>query len=399
MISVDFAPNETGRDVFTSLHALLSPWKHGAAQEKAKQEIASRFGVEESQVFLFLSGRSAIYTILKALGCSLGDEVIVPGFTCEAVVLPIQEIGATPIYVDIEPGTYSATASRVQEHIGTRTKALFLQHTFGMTPRDREELLSLTASKGISVIEDLAHGFSSQVMRDHEETIKVLSFGRSKAFSSVFGGALIVPKDISKDVARETKNIISPSSLFILQTLLYVPLSVLIKSTYDIGLGKVIHAVCRSLHILSPEISRVEKSGKFDSWLHRLYPNALAILLLPQLHRLTSMNERRAQIAHIYTAELFGGRKPEISIPISRFPVLVKNRSYVLSLMHSRKIYLGSWYVQPIAPQELDMSHLQYENGSCPTAERVCEHIINLPLHVSRVQAREICRMIKPFVL
>lgn len=399
MISVDFAPNETGRDVLTSVKAFFSPWKKGKTIDIVRRDIATRFGVKDSQASLFLSGRSAIHTALRVLAVGSGDEVIVPGFTCEAVVLPIQEQGAMTIYADIDSKSYSATLARVRSLITSKTKAIFLQHTFGMTPSDRGALLSLAASKDIPVIEDMAHGFSSIACTDHPETIKLLSFGRSKAFSSVFGGALIVPQNLVPSVSKHMSSLVMPSSSFIFQTLAYVPLSVFIKATYDIGIGKAVHALVRALHLLSPEISSIEKSGRYDGWLDKKYPNALAVLLAPQLKRLNRTLEHHSRIARIYASELLSGNLEDYALPISRFPVLVKNRAYTLSVLHAHGILLGTWYVQPVAPKELDMSHLGYESGSCPTAEKVCEHIVNLPMHVTESQAQDICRMMKSLVL
>jgi len=57
--------------------------------------------------FAFWKARVAFYAILKALGVSDGDEVILPGYTCVMNVNPIKYLGAKPVYVDIEPDTFN----------------------------------------------------------------------------------------------------------------------------------------------------------------------------------------------------------------------------------------------------------------------------------------------------
>lgn len=394
MISVDFAPNQTAADVPAFFRAFFSSWKRGPALTRVRSRLAERFEVNQAQVFLFLSGRSAIYTALKSLRMYEGDQVIVPSFTCEAVVLPILKLGGTPIYADIEPKTYTLTLDEVKSKVTSKTKVILLQHTFGLLPEDREGILTFARTKKIHVIEDMAHGFAPKVTTDHPETIKILSFGRSKAFSSVFGGALIVPEEFKDKVGEYYSRLTYPTLGFIAQTLLYVPVSLCIKLTYHIGIGRLIHAVVRASRLLIPEISQIEKSGKYDGWLDNLYPNALAILLESQLIRFEETTKRRQAVIQIYQEELgIHGR------PVSRFPVLVIDRSHVKSLFRDQGIFLGTWYVQPVAPQELDLTHMQYVRGSCKEAERICDHVVNLPLHVSLSQAHMICRMIKPHLL
>ena len=63
-----------------------------------------------------------------------GDEVAVVGFTCEAVVLPVTELKLTPLYIDVETESFSSTLPTL-EKLSSKTKAVVLQHTFGITPK------------------------------------------------------------------------------------------------------------------------------------------------------------------------------------------------------------------------------------------------------------------------
>lgn len=192
MISSDFAPNERFDDGLAALRILFQPWiwRRGTALTRIKIKIESYF--PGSRSFLFLTGRAALYHVLQALTLKRGDEAVVVGFTCEAVVLPITALGLKPVYVDIEPDTYGPNVDDVQKKITKRTRVLILQHTFGIVPAHRAKLLEIAKKNDVIVIEDLAHGFApGYFKKETEGTIKLLSFGRSKAVSSVFGGAII----------------------------------------------------------------------------------------------------------------------------------------------------------------------------------------------------------------
>src|SRR3990167_5885509 len=206
MISTDFAPNEFRDDALASLITLFSIrlWKRGNALNRVKNKIESYFPGTEST--FFLSGRSALSILLTTLKLPLNSEVIVQGFTCEAVMLPIIHNKLRPVYADIEGETYSFDLNDLERKISDNTRVLILQHTFGMVPKYRDRVLQLATQKNLMVIEDLAHGFDpafwqSQTLSDNQ--VLTLSFGRSKALSSVFGGAIVTS---SKSLAQKLED-------------------------------------------------------------------------------------------------------------------------------------------------------------------------------------------------
>src|SRR5690242_16860905 len=79
--------------------------------------------------FAFWKGRVGLYAILKALGVGPGDEVILPGYTCIAVVRPIKYLGARPVYVDIKPATFNLDPKKVAAAITPKTRVIIAQHT------------------------------------------------------------------------------------------------------------------------------------------------------------------------------------------------------------------------------------------------------------------------------
>jgi dTDP-4-amino-4,6-dideoxygalactose transaminase len=401
MISVDLAPNENWDDALLSLSLLIQPskWWGGSALNDVRKKLATMTSHKEQDVFLCLSGRACLYHIIKALGLEMGSEVLVTGFTCEAVVLPIIANNCTPKYIDIDDLDYSINPQKIYPSISKMTKVLLIQHTFGIPPR-RDELLLLAKKHNIIVIEDLAHGFQNNIFKDDKvQTIKVLSFGRSKSFSSVFGGAVVVGDTTLREKMKASfENLRRPSAGKIIKLLNYKPLVYLVKSTYSfLNSGKILHRLFLWLDLLIPEISNKEKRGRYDDYLDLELPNALTILLSNQLSKYDMKYRKRQQVVKKYRQALKSKLKDDYSL--TRFPVLVKDRNACLQECRKYGLYLGTWYTQPVAPAALDLKKVMYERGDCPVAEKVCKHIINLPTFVSEEQAEDIAEIIKPYLL
>lgn len=400
MISTDFAPNEFRDDALASLITLFQPhlWKKGDELNLVINKIESYFPGGKS--LFFLSGRSALSILLSALKLPQDSEVIVQGFTCEAVVLPIIHNKLRPVYADIEGETYSFDIADLERKITDRTRVLILQHTFGMVPKYRDRVLQLAIQKKLFVIEDLAHGFDpafwqNQTLSDNQAL--TLSFGRSKALSSVFGGALVTSnKKLLSELQKIEATLDFPSSTFLLKILCYKPLAVLIKSTYNIlNIGKIIHKIVTVLGLMTAEISQIEKSGKYDPYLEKKYPNALAKILLVQLNKFEETLTRRSIINALYEKTLHVTR---YALHATRLPLLVKNKTEILRKLATQNIFLGSWYSQPVAPKELRLERVGYTMGSCLVAERINKEIINLPTLISEDEANVIVGKIENVV-
>ncbi|MEK7078870.1 MAG: DegT/DnrJ/EryC1/StrS family aminotransferase [Patescibacteria group bacterium] len=397
MISTDFAPNEFRDDALASLITLFQPhlWRRGDELNLVKNKIESYFPGGKS-VF-FLSGRSALSVLFSSLKLPKGSEVIVLGFTCEAVVLPVLYGRLKVVYVDIEKETYSIDIDDLQSKITLQVKVIILQHTFGMVPKYRDRVLQLAKQKKLFVIEDLAHGFDPAFWQTQSlgaNQVLTLSFGRSKALSSVFGGAIITSdKNLFLKLRQIEATLDFPSSTFLMKILCYKPLAVFIKSTYNIlFIGKIIHKFITILGLMTAEISQIEKRGEYDPYLKKKYPNAIAKLLLVQLNKFEAMREQRGIISELYSKS-FDVRRLMLDA-FSRFPLLIKNKNTILNKLASKNIFLGSWYSQPVEPKELRLERVGYTIGSCPVAEQINKEIINLPTLISINEAKIIVDML-----
>lgn len=398
MITTDFAPNESGDDSRKAFQVLLNPlsWTKGKSIEKVKANLKRSF-FPTSSIHLFLSGRGALYYLLKTLNIPDKSEVLVQAFTCEAVVLPIMAHGYTPVYVDINETDFSMNPVDLTKKYTENSKVIILQHTFGILPGKRQEIITFAKKNKLVVIEDLAHGFSpKQLDKDKNKTIKLLSFGRSKAFSSVFGGAVVLEdKNISASLKSIEDKLAFPKPFFIFQTLFYKVITPLIKSTYNIFLGKIIHKAVVVLGLMSHEISSKEKSGQFDHNMAFAYPNGLATVLLHQLKKYKKISALRARNVSTYS-DVFN--KSIGNNPLIRFPVLVDNRFQLIRAAAKQKITLGKWYDQVVAPKAIPLHKVQYKKNSCPKAEEISERVVNLPTSLTAAQTEKVTDIVKQFI-
>ena len=105
------------------------------------------------------TGTSALHLALLAAGIGAGDEVITVPFTFVATTAAICYTGATPVFVDINPVSYTIDVTQIEKAITERTKAILPVHLYGQ-PADMEPIMEIARRHGLTVIEDAAqaHG-------------------------------------------------------------------------------------------------------------------------------------------------------------------------------------------------------------------------------------------------
>lgn len=107
------------------------------------------------------SGTSALHLALLAAGVGAGDEVITVPFTFVATVAAIGYTGAKPVFVDVEPGTFTMDPAAVEAAITERTRAIIPVHLYGQ-PADMDPILAVARKRGLVVIEDAAQAHGAE---------------------------------------------------------------------------------------------------------------------------------------------------------------------------------------------------------------------------------------------
>lgn len=159
-----------------------------------------RQGGEEKQITALASGTSAIHLALVLLGIGKGDEVICQSFTFAASANPICYVGATPILVDSETGTWNMSPELLEEAIIDRKKkngklprAIIVVHLYGV-PARMNEIKAIADRYEIPIIEDAAEAMGSLYDGKPCGTLGrygIFSFNGNKMITTSGGGALI----------------------------------------------------------------------------------------------------------------------------------------------------------------------------------------------------------------
>ncbi len=176
----------------------------------AFEEDLEHFLGEDKHVAALSAGTAAIHLGLVMLGVGKGDEVICQSFTFSASANPVVYQGATPVFVDSEPGSWNMSPELLDEAIrdrmaktGRKPKAIVAVHLYGM-PAMLDEILAVAARYDIPVLEDAAEALGSEYNGRQCGTFGeygALSFNGNKMITTSGGGAIVCPTAEAKQRA------------------------------------------------------------------------------------------------------------------------------------------------------------------------------------------------------
>jgi dTDP-4-amino-4,6-dideoxygalactose transaminase len=287
------------------------------------------------------TGTSALHLALIAGGVGSGDEVITVPMTFVATSWAISYCGATPVFVDVDPATYTMDPERVAAKITRRTKAIMPVHLYGQ-PADLDPLRAIAAKHGIPLIEDAAQA--------HLATYRgrpVGGFGQAAGFSFYPGKNLGACGEGGAVVTNDDK------------------MAARMRALRD-------HAQTQRYH--HAEIG-------FN---YRMDAMQGAVLGIKMKH-LARWTERRRELAERYLTLL---RDLPIELPCvcskrepvwHLFVVLHPERDRIRGELEDRGIQTGLHYPIPVHLQPAYQG-LGYEPGDFPVAERVARECFTLPL-------------------
>jgi len=172
-----------------------SPPEGGPNVRLFEEEFASFVGVRSAVAVN--SGTAALYLSLLAIGVGPGDEVLVPSLTFVATANAVLLTGAKPVFVDVDPRTYTMDPSDLERKISERAKAVIPVHLYGLMA-DMDSITSIAEKRGMAVIEDAAQAHGSEMRGRRAGSLGVagcFSFYPSKVMTTGEGG-MITTNDV-----------------------------------------------------------------------------------------------------------------------------------------------------------------------------------------------------------
>ena len=347
-------------------------------------------------VTLLYKGRETIELALKTLDLPKDSFVAINGFTCFAVYEAVKNAGLNVEYLDLESGDINFSADTLEKAVkkNPEMKAVIIQNTLGY-PCQIKEISKICKDNNIILIEDLAHSVGTRYEDGTEAgsvgDFTILSFSQDKMIDGISGGALI-GKHSTKPDLKSLPNLQQIIDRF------YPLFTFLIRKTYPLYLGKILHEILKRLNLLSKPVESLDYN------LHNL-PNWYCVLIKSAFENLEENIDHRREIASIYNENI----NPKViskvlssQIDFSsnlRFPIFINNRADLIKYLSGHGVYVSDiWYDAPIAPRKY-LDKTDY-NGQCPNAELASTSILNLPTHknVSEIDAREILELINKWL-
>jgi len=293
------------------------------------------------------SGTDALLLPLKALNLEPGDEVITTPFTFFATAGAIHNAGGTPVFVDIEPGTFNLDPAAVEAAVTPRTRAIVPVHLYGQMAAI-ERLIPIARAHGLKIIEDAAQAIGARRRIEGEWRMAGelgwatgFSFFPSKNLGAWGDGGMMVTSD---DAAAERLRKLR------------------------------LHGGAKQYHH-----DEIGTNSRLDS--------VQAAVLLAKLPHLASWSSKRRQHAASYTQALDGlapVRTPVVdgcNEPIfHQYTLRVERRDELQAHLKSHGVGNAVYYPVPLHLQNC-FRHLGYKRGRLPEAERAATEVISLPIY------------------
>ncbi|MGH3693828.1 MAG: DegT/DnrJ/EryC1/StrS family aminotransferase [Pseudonocardiaceae bacterium] len=326
-------------------------------EHTARFEQALRAQLGAAEVIACGSGTTALTMVLHAMGIGAGDEVVVPAFGCAPLASTVCNLGATPVFADIDPWTMVADPDEIERLITERTRALMPAHMFSVMA-DMPRMRQLAARHGVRLVEDSAVA-QGAVLDGRPAGLwgeaGVFSFVQVKTFGTAGEGGAVVTDD--PELGRIVR---------------------MLRNHGQDGKQRFLH------HCIG-------YNSRFDE-----------ILAAFQLHRLPGLAarlERRARIAEYYTETFAPLRERGVLAPPAGrngrcyyvYSLLAERRDELAAHLAERGVASHVYYPSPL-PHQPAFAPFAAEGQRWPHAEQASARTLAIPVypHLTDAQVEHI---------
>jgi dTDP-4-amino-4,6-dideoxygalactose transaminase len=201
------SPDITEAEIEAVVAVLRSPrLSLGPVAEQFEAAMAGAASAEHA--IAVSSGTAGLHLCIRAMDIGEGDEVIVPSFTFIAAANAIRYERATPVFVDIDPGTLNIDPQKIEEAITGKTRAILVVHTFGV-PAEMNAILEIARRRGLIVIEDACEAIGAEYHGREAGSMGragVFAFYPNKQITTGEGGVVVTHDDALARRIRALRN-------------------------------------------------------------------------------------------------------------------------------------------------------------------------------------------------
>jgi dTDP-4-amino-4,6-dideoxygalactose transaminase len=314
------------------------------AQGQATSEFEAKFaaycGVDHC--VSLNSGTTALHLALRCLNVGPGDEVVTVSMTFIATAWAISYVGATPVFVDIDPVRRTLNPDDLEAAITSRTKAIIPVHLYGM-PAEMDRIIAIAERHGVPVVEDAAqaHGAKYRGKRvGRFGQIACFSFYPTKNLGAYGEGGALITNDAS--MARRARSLRDHA-----QTEKYLHDEIGYNYRMDSLQGAVLSIKLK--HLDEWNTARADRARQYKE------------LLKDSSYKLPADMSDSECVWHCYVIE-------------------AAERDRVRSGLQDAGIQSGVHYPVPIHLQKA-YNYLGYRSGDLPVTEALSEHCLSLPIY------------------
>ena len=388
-------------EAFRALALAARPGRlvEGPAIERYEAELARRVGADTA--VSFGAGRIALYGMLRELGVGAGDEVIVPLPTHIVVTNAVKYLGATPVYADCRLADYNVDPARAAALMGPRTRAMLVQHTFGI-PADMEALTALAREHDVPLIEDCVHALGATWRGRPVGGIGTAGFfstEETKIISTTMGGAGVTSDPrLAEGLRAFQRECPAPSRSLTGRRLAKLALYHVLTQPNVHMLTRPMYEMLGEYQPLPVPTSDAELAGERPEQYEERLGAGQAEIALSQLAHLDENLAHRRRVAAEYAAALapLGYVAPVVADDAEpawvRYPVRVKDRAAAISVLR-KKMVPGTWFTS-VQEEAVRPTINGYVAGTCPQAEQAARELVNLPTH-PRVSAKDVAAIVE----
>ncbi len=324
-----------------------SRWLSNRGEASRKFERMLKEYLEVEHVYCFANGHLALEVAINGLFLPEGAEVITTAYTHCSTTHAIVRNNLTPVFVDIEPGTFTLDPDRIEEAVTEKTAAIVATHVYGF-PCDVERIEKIAKANGLVVIYDAAHAFGvkykSRGIGNYGD-MSMFSTHATKVFHTIEGG-LVTYKDKDNDRLRPMRRIVnfgfaSPEDIDYIGTNARM-------NEFEAVMG-----ICNLRHI-DEEIAKRKKAG--DRYRERL--EDIPGIIMPRPGEDTQWN-------YAYLPVLFDGYRHD--------------RDKVQEKLAGHNIFARK-YFYPVT-NEAKCYAEKYGNANVPVSRHIADTVLTLPMY------------------
>ena len=293
------------------------------------------------------SGTDALVLSLHALGVRAGDEIVTTPFSFFASASCAALLGATPVFVDIEPGTFNIDAGTIDDAITTKTKAIVPVHLFGQCAA-MDAILEIGARRGLPVIEDACQAIGATHAARGAGSMGAtgaFSFFPSKNLGAFGDGGAVTTNDDALAAQLRMLRVHGERERYKHEAIGW-------NSRLDALQAAVLRVKLPHLDLWSSR--RVANADRYD----RLFAEAGLVA-----RECVQLPVRAPSCGHIF----------------NQYTIRVGQREALGRHLKAREIGWGIYYPIPLHLQEC-FEHLGYEPGDMPESERASREVLSLPI-------------------